>query len=171
MTRADFDAEVETYAGTRRITAIHMHHTWRPNHSQYLGQASIEGMWRHQTETNGWSDIAQHISIGPDGSIWSGRDWNRMPASARGFNGNRNAGPFMFEMIGDFDIGRDLFGGDQKETVLHVITKLMTHFQLEPATLRFHNQLHPAGTPPPKTCPGKAIDYDAFLSEVRERLP
>jgi hypothetical protein len=72
-----------------------MHHTWRPNHSQFNGFSTIESMWEYHTETKGWSDIAQHISIAPDGSIWTGRSWDQAPASARGFNGNATVGPFM----------------------------------------------------------------------------
>ena len=88
LTPAAFEEEVRNYAGRRRIVEIHMHHTWRPTHAQYRGHDTIVAMWRHHTVTNGWSDIAQHISIAPDGEIWSGRAWDRSPASARGYNGN-----------------------------------------------------------------------------------
>ena len=29
---------------SRRITAVHLHHTWRPNRAQFRGLASIEAM-------------------------------------------------------------------------------------------------------------------------------
>ena len=38
------------------------------------------------------------------------------PASASGHNGNTHAGPFMFEMIGDFDTGKDAFADPQRAT-------------------------------------------------------
>src|SRR5690349_2182635 len=106
----------------RQITEIHMHHTWRPNHAADRGLASIEAMYRfHTGPQNGWSDIAQHVTIAADGTIWTGRDWNRPPASSGGANGSKTEGPFMFETIGDFDKDKDTLNGRQLDAVLHVI--------------------------------------------------
>ncbi len=107
LTLSQFSQLLQSFQFTRQIDVVHMHHTWRPNRSMYKGLATIEAMYQFHTTVNGWSDIAQHISIAPDGTIWTGRDWNNPPASAKGFNGNNTHGPFMFEMIGDFDMGRD----------------------------------------------------------------
>lgn len=160
---AEFGELVARFPFKRHLNAVHMHHTWRPNHAQYRGHDTIVSMWRHHTQVNGWSDIAQHISIAPDGSIWLGRNWNQPPASAAGHNGNTQAGPFMFEIIGDFDLGKDPFDGAQRETVLQVIRTVQQRFELPPETLLFHNMMSS------KTCPGSAIDYAAFLEEVRQR--
>ena len=147
----------------RKINAVHMHHTWRPNHAQYRGHDSIVAMWRYHTQHNGWSDIAQHLTIAPDGAIWLGRDWNRSPASAAGHNGNAQAGPFMFEMIGDFDDGKDPFDGEQRDAAYEVIARVQHRFGLAPGTLQLHNMMSS------KTCPGSAIDYQTTLSEVTQR--
>ena len=158
---AQFQELVRSFDWQRQITEVHMHHTWQPNHSQYQGLASIEGMWDFHVNTNKWSDIAQHISIAPDGTIWTGRGWNTPPASSSGHNGSAASGPFMFETIGNFDTGRDPFGGDQKATVIAVIAALLDQFGLPVSELKFHNQL---GSP--KTCPGSSIDYTSFCAEV-----
>ncbi len=158
-----FAAILDRFQFTRSINAIHMHHTWRPNHQQFKGHESIVSMWRYHTEHNGWSDLAQHITIDPDGFIWLGRNWNIGPASAGGHNGNSRAGPFMFEMIGDFDKGHDPFSGPQRATVLSVIALVQECFGLPPESLKFHNMM--SG----KTCPGSAIDYQQTLSDVRQR--
>ena len=113
------------------------------------------------TTVNGWQDIAQHITIAPDGSIWLGRNWNLPPASAAGHNGNAVAGPFMFEMIGNFDLGGDRFDGEQRKTTLEVITRVQRHFELTPETLVFHNAMST------KTCPGTGIDHAAIVEDVR----
>src|SRR5687768_989594 len=34
-----------TFPFERRIESVHMHHTWRPNHSQYRGLSTIVSMW------------------------------------------------------------------------------------------------------------------------------
>ncbi|MBD8530010.1 MULTISPECIES: caspase family protein [unclassified Massilia] len=159
-----FSALLDRFPFSRAIDAVHMHHTWRPDHRQFAGHDSIVGMWKFHTEHNGWSDIAQHITIDPEGGIWLGRDWNMPPASARGHNGDHRAGPFMFEMIGDFDVGRDRFEGAQRATAIAVVALVQQCFDLAPDSLKFHNML--SG----KTCPGSSIDYAQVLEEVgRER--
>lgn len=161
INREQFAALLDQFHFTRNINAVHMHHTWKPNHAQYRGHETIVGMWRFHTETKRWQDIAQHISIAPDGSIWLGRNWNLPPVSATGHNGNSIAGPFMFEMIGNFDRGNDPFAGEQRKTTLEVIARIQRKFQLAPESLVFHNAMST------KTCPGNGIDYAEIVAEVR----
>ena len=161
LTLREFARILNQFPFTRRIDAIHIHHTWRPNHSQYKGHDSIVSMWRFHTQDNGWNDIAQHITIAPDGTIWTGRSWNQPPASAAGHNGNRSAGPFMFEMIGDFDHGHDRLEGEQRRVALGVVALVQQKFHLAPETLRFHNQMST------KSCPGNSLDYQEIVEAVR----
>jgi hypothetical protein len=165
--REQFVELVTRFDFRRKIDAVHMHHTWRPNHSQYDpndGHRAILGMFLHHTRVNKWQDIAQHITIAPDGTIWLGRNWNLPPASAAGHNGNKDFGPFMFEIIGDFDAGHDKLEGPQRETVIDVIAQVQKRFALPPETLRFHNSMST------KSCPGTSIDRDRVLDEVRARI-
>ncbi len=158
---------LDTFPFTRRINAVHMHHTWRPRRSDFRGHDTVVGMWRHHTQVNGWSDIAQHVTIDPQGFIWLGRNWNLPPASASGNNGNRGIGPFMFEMVGDFDRGREPFDGPQREAALRVVALVQRRFGLPATSLRFHNMMSA------KSCPGGALDYDETLeavSRIREAL-
>lgn len=163
ITLAEFAALLDRFPFTRKINAVHMHHTWIPNHSHYKGHDTIVGMWRFHTQDKGWDDIAQHLTIAPDGTLWLGRNWNAMPISAKGNNGNESVGPFMFEMIGDFDEGKDPFIGEQREAALNVIALVQKKFGLKPETLRFHNQMSS------KSCPGTALNYDEIVEEVRKR--
>jgi hypothetical protein len=157
----EFAELLRRFSFTRTINAVHMHHTWRPNHAQFRGHDTIVSMWRFHTQENGWSDIAQHVTIDPEGMIWTGRNWNRPPASAAGQNGSAEFGPFMFEMIGDFDVGRDRFEGSQRDTTLEVIALVQERFGLSPESLVFHKSMSS------KTCPGSAIGYDEVLAAVR----
>ncbi|MFC0250412.1 caspase family protein [Massilia consociata] len=159
---AQFAELLDRFPFTRKINAVHMHHTWRPNHRQFKGHESIVGMWHYHTQHKKWSDIAQHITIDPDGFIWLGRNWNAPPASAARQNGDSHAGPFMFEMIGDFDKGCDPFGGEQRRTVVNVIALVQRRFRLAPGSLMFHNMMST------KTCPGSGIDYQDMLAEVED---
>ncbi|HYO82025.1 MAG TPA: caspase family protein [Bryobacteraceae bacterium] len=147
----------------RRITNVHLHHTWRPNHSQFRGLTSIESMDRFHTE-QGFGGLAQHLTLAPSGSLWTGRDWNRRPASARGFNGNNIAGPFMIEMVGDFDSGKDPFIDPQRSSAIETVATLLRFFGLPVSSLRFHNHMSS------KTCPGSGLDYDGFCGEVEAAM-
>ena len=161
LTRDQFAQALETFPFTRRIDVVHMHHTWSPDHADYRGYETIVGMWRYHTQTNGWSDIAQHASIAPDGTIWTGRNWNRPPASASGFNGSTKLGPFMFETIGNFDVGHDVLDGAQLDAVVEVIARVQQRFGLPAEALRFHRQMTDQ-----KSCPGTGVRRDEIIALV-----
>lgn len=165
LTVQQFADVLNAFPFTRRITAVHMHHTWRPDHRSWRGAASMEGMWRFHTQERGFSDIAQHLTIDPEGQVWTGRSWNASPASAVGHNGTRQAGPFMFEIVGNFDVGGDPFTGAQRQAVLDVITLVNRKFNLGADTLLFHNQVAD------KSCPGSSIDRASFVAEIIGHVP
>ena len=156
----EFAALLRHFEFSRQINMVHVHHTWRPNHAQYRGHASIEGMWRHHTQQNGWRDIAQHVSVAPDGSIWLGRNFNLPPASAAGHNGNVQCGPFMIEAIGDFDRGQDELVDPQRASLISVIAAVQQHFGLPHTAIMFHNMMSS------KTCPGTSVTFSDLLEEV-----
>jgi hypothetical protein len=151
----------------RRVTSIHLHHTWRPRHRDYRGHETIVGMWRvHTTGTPdrpAWPDLAQHVTVAPDGVLWIGRNWNLPPASAAGHNGTTAAGPFMIEMIGNFDHGEDPFEGVQRAVAIDALAHLVARFDLDVEHIRFHSELSS------KTCPGTSIDRGSLLAEVARR--
>ena len=57
-------------------------------------------MRKFHMEQNGWSDLAQHLTIDPQGGLWTGRNWNLAPASATGHNGTAGEGPICFTIYG-----------------------------------------------------------------------
>jgi N-acetylmuramoyl-L-alanine amidase-like protein len=162
MDLATFREYVTRFRWSRVIDEVHMHHTWEPNHATWAGERSVIAMRDYHVDVNKWADIAQHVTIDPTGMVWLGRDWNRQPASSAGHNGTSARGPFMFETVGNFDVGHESLAGDQRATVLGVIAAVQQRFGLAVESLRFHRQL---GSP--KTCPGSGINYDTFLAEVR----
>jgi hypothetical protein len=170
LTLAQFAEMLNQFPWRRRVTEVHVHHAFRPNHADFAARPpiqAIEGMFRFHTETRHFADIAQHVTIDPRGVIWTGRNWNAPPASATGFNGNATAGPFMFEMIGNFDRGQDRWEGAQRAAAIEVIARVQTLFGLPADAVRFHHDMSP------KSCPGTAINKTDVLDEVRaahERL-
>ncbi len=162
LTLEQFADLLSRFPFQRKINAVHMHHTSVPTRRQFNGQDSVAAMWRHHTQVRRFRDIAQHITIAPDGRIWLGRNWNLPPASAAGHNGNRDVGPFMFEMVGDFNVGRDPFQDPQRDTALRVVALVQKRFGLEPEALRFHRELSSTD------CPGHALDRAQIVGEVRQ---
>ena len=160
MTSNEFEARIGEFAWTRPIWRVDMHHTWYPSHADYCGYETIEKMYAFHVNDRGWDDIAQHVSIAPDGMIWTGRDWNKMPASV---GGGLNRDAFMFETIGNFDIGHDRLDGAQLDSVIRVISTVQQHFNLPAETLLFHREIPLTE----KTCPGSSVDKGEILGMLR----
>jgi len=160
VTLEQFATLLENFDFTRRITEVHMHHTSAPNHAQWRDHESVVSMFRHHTQVRGFSDIAQHITITPDGDIFLGRNWNRSPASAVGFNGTSERGPFMFEMVGDFNAGRDPFQARQRRTALQVVALVQKRFDLPVDAVRFHREMSNTD------CPGGTLTRSELINAV-----
>ncbi|WP_068554343.1 S-layer homology domain-containing protein [Thermotalea metallivorans] len=138
---------------------LHIHHTWKPDHSNFNGKNHIqlqEGMYIYHTKTNKWQDIAQHVTLMPDGTFVTGRNFSKDPVSIQGWN----TGAFAVEMLGNFDIGCDKLEGKQKESLI----KLARYFaeRFGPESIKFHNE----GPGVKKTCPGSLLDKKEFMKEV-----
>ncbi|CDO03090.1 lysozyme [Oceanobacillus picturae] len=140
------------------ISELHVHHTWKPNHSNKQSLLQLhENMRHYHVGTRGWQDIGQHVSIGKNGDAALGRDIKIMPASAFGHNGTPNWHPFMFEMIGDFDKGHDKLDGDQLDTVMAI----SQYFNNKGKKIRFHREMDNH-----KSCPGTGISKDWYMAKV-----
>lgn len=157
-----FKEKIDQHTWTRECTTVHWHHTYRPNHKDWEQRGPekcMTGIYNFHTTVRGWSDFGQHITIDPKGLIWLGRRLNIPPASAIGHNGNYNAGPFMFEMIGDFRT--EALEGEQLKTALEVTRAIHKKFDLEPEAVMFHNEMS-------KTeCPG-LIDKKKIVSQLKK---
>ena len=158
-------AALLTRPWARRIASIHVHHTWRPAHADWRGEATMDAMRRFHMDILHWADIGQHLTVGPDGSLWTGRDLNQPPASAAGHNGSAQEGPLMVALVGDFDRGRDAFTGFQAEEAYSAIATLCTHFELAPDAIRFLSEFNAA-----KTSPGAGIVLADFRVQVGKRM-
>jgi N-acetylmuramoyl-L-alanine amidase len=165
LTAAEFTTAVASFAWQRRIWRVDMHHTFHPDHARWreIGSAACcAGMRRYHVEERKFDDIAQHVSIAPDGLIWLGRDWNLTPASV-GYG--MNGGVFMFEMIGNFDCGHDVLEGAQLASTLSVIDTVQRQFMLPIQALLFHREVPQTN----KTCPGTGVRKSHILALLNER--
>ena len=150
----------------RRITEVHVHHTARPRLADWRGRSTVEAIRRYHVEDLGWSDIAQHLTVGADGSLWTGRRFDRAPASAVGYNGTAAEGPLMIEIVGNFDLGADKLEGSQEEAVYRTVALICTVLGLGTDRIRFHSEFNPA-----KTCPGSSLELRVFRDAVAKAMP
>ncbi|WP_083964174.1 peptidoglycan recognition protein family protein [Shimazuella kribbensis] len=150
------------------ISACHVHHTYIPAHKNFTGSnhRKLQDGMKKAHLSRGFSTIAQHITIFPDGKIMTGRDVDLSPASAVGYNEKNAKHPFMFEMIGNFDRGNDSLEGKQLESAV----KITQHFYEKNTKILFHRELLIDGKAP-KSCPGTGVDKNGFMSLVKKTRP
>lgn len=142
---------------------LHPHSTDTPNIRDHWRRMPDGIHWQkvmrrvHMSNPRNWWDIAQHLTLLPDGLFVTGRSYRRTPASIAGFNGRApDRIPLMVEMIGNFNPGIDVLEGAQRRAIL----RLTRTFLDQGKFIRFHNE-HSA-----KTCPGRLIDRGEFLQEA-----
>ena len=129
---------------------FHIHHTWKPEKKDFNGSNHIrmqQSMKNYHMRTNGWSDIAQHITLFPDGIFVTGRPFDIQPASIKGWNHKK---PLMVEMIGKFDKGHDKLEGKQLENLLKLIKYFIEKYGQQ--SIIFHRDNSS------KSCPGSSLD-------------
>jgi hypothetical protein len=148
---------------SRVIELVQVHHTWRPNHAGFTGAnhfALLEGMEAAHLD-RGFAEIAQNLTLFPDGQVAVCRSFDRTPAGILG----ANAHGLCLENIGDFDAGRDDLEPPQREAIVTVVSLLVRKFGLAATTdtVVYHHwydlttgeRTDGAGTT--KTCPGTAF--------------
>ncbi|QYR20553.1 peptidoglycan recognition protein family protein [Paenibacillus sp. sptzw28] len=159
-----------TFTGLVNFSQVHVHATWKPTIADYRTATDkeriIQIMWRFHVMEMGWSDIAQHATVDPDGYIWTGRSLLQPPASSTGFNDADNDGvhPFMFEMIGNFDIGGEKLEAPQLDTAARLTRAILDLWNLLPSDIRFHREMQPG-----KSCPGSTIGKSWFVNLVESK--
>ena len=158
-------AALLTRPWARKIASVHVQHTWRPARADWRGEPTLEAIRRFHIDVLRWSDIGQHLTVGADGSLWTGRDLDRPPASAVGHNGSTQEGPLLVAIVGDFDRGHDELDGAQAEETYAAIASVCTQFQLSPEAIRFLSEFNPA-----KTSPGTSLVLKEFRAEVKTRM-
>jgi hypothetical protein len=165
MTTSELINHVKSFKWSRNVVQLHIHHTWKPDHRDYNGKngAALQtAMSNYHVNTKGWQGIAQHLTLLPDGKWVTGRDFNIDPASIMGWN----EGAFCIEMLGNFDIGCNKFGGEQAEAMFNFCAFFVAHMKLDIKTgVKFHSDSPSAG----KTCPGSGIDREWFMNELKGR--
>ena len=164
----------------RVVKTIQHHHTWKPAYIQFTGNhlKHIKRMSNWFKRSRGFSAIAQHFTVFPDGKIGTGRNLKRDPAGIFG----QNKGAISIENFGNFDEGNDMMSDEQQRAILTLTAALAQHFNIPLDTdhIVFHHWFdrktgkRTDGEGYTKTCPGTAFFggnsvencIDTFLPQV-----
>ncbi len=158
----EFQQYIRSAKLLRKVNKIQLHHTYSPSYRQFTGDNHMElqeNMRNYHIKTNGWSDIAQHFTIFPDGIIVSGRSLEMVPAGIKG----ANTGAIAIECLGNFDRGGDVMTQAQKDAIISVLEELLEKFSLSPKDSIIYHAWWTSGgkslgdyisTKSCKTCPG-----------------
>ena len=157
----EFEDWIGSVTLARTVLHIQQHHTFNPNYSLFKGNNHFElqrGMKNYHVNQNGWSDIGQHFSTFPDGSILSGRALENSPACLFG----QNANSICIKHLGNFDLGKDVMTPEHRDTIVRMTAKLCGRFNLSvnTNTILYHHWFDLStgqrndGTKNNKSCPG-----------------
>ena len=153
---------------TRTVNKLQIHHTGSPDYSCFFksnGTTEDEltrqnNMKSFHVNSRGMSDIAQQLTIFPNGKIVTGRSFNKNPAGISGWN----TGAICIEIYGNFDKGKDIMTEEQRKAVIACYGELCKKFKLSPSTstIRCHAWFTSDGsylgdyyaTRSRKSCPG-----------------
>ena len=130
MTVEEFISYIEGYKFTRKIKRVQLHHTYSPSYKDFNGnnhQKLQQGMKNYHVKNNGYADIAQNITIFPDGKVLLGRELNKAPAGIYGANSDG----ICIECLGNFDIGGDVMNEAQKNAIAGVAKILLDKLRLD----------------------------------------
>ena len=185
FTIKEFESWIKEIRVGRTILKIQQHHTYSPSYIHFKGANHFEiqrGMKNYHVTHNGWSDIGQHLTIFPDGSIMTGRSMEKSPACITG----QNANSICIESIGNFDLNGDTMSQIQKDSIVAVTSFLCSRFSLSITTnsIVYHHWFNLRtgernnGVKNNKSCPGtnffggnKVIDCEKnFLPLIKQKL-
>ncbi len=159
---SEFKKYVDSLKIIRAIKLVQLHHTYSPSYKQFTGDNHLtlqKGMRDYHVKTRGYTDIAQHFTIFPDGKICIGRDINVAPAGIYGANSKG----ICIECIGNFDKGGDTMSDAQKEAIVGIVKILLDKLGLNAKTGVTYHAWWPSGGSSlgtyekgksAKTCPG-----------------
>jgi len=128
MTLVEFAYWLKVNRFDRQIGVIQNHHTYIPDYTHFKGNnhfALCESMERSHLE-RGFAEIAQNLSIFPDGDVVLCRSFNTIPAGIKGANQNG----LCIENLGNFDLGGDAMNDAQRNAIVTVNARLLMRFGL-----------------------------------------
>jgi uncharacterized protein YraI len=176
MATNEFGSWLKQQNIVRAIRVIQNHHTWLPNYSNFNGSNHYEKLVGMKSShiNRGMSDIAQNITIFPDGKIAICRALNTVPAGIYG----QNSHGICIENLGDFDSGKDQMTPEHRDAIITVNAYLCHKFGLTPDenSIVYHHWFdlrtgqRTNGSGNTKSCPGTAFFGGNSVSAARQNF-
>jgi len=141
---------------TRRIDRVIVHHFWQPDAKQWRGLPTLLGVRDYHVKARGFRDIAYHIIIGPDSTIWLGRPLEQAGGHCAGQN-SRSVG---LAWAANFDVGHDDPAKCGYELGAQVAAAVCQRFGMDEDDVFFHRDFAN------KSCPGTALSREHFRNRV-----
>ena len=145
---------------TRKIFSVQQHHTWKPDYTHFKGDNHfrLQESMKDCHLARGFSDIAQHFTIFPDGKLCTGRPLNIIPAGIKG----ANTSSICIENLGNFDKNSDTMNPEHEKSLIEITAVIMKQFGIESNTegILYHHWFdiitgkRTNGTGCTKSCPG-----------------
>ncbi len=150
MKREELRVYINRLTAKKKFNTIQQHHTVSPSYKDVNNNhfALMRGMENYHIKALNMSEIAQHFSTFPDGSICVGRPLTK---DGGGFYGSQNKSSITIENVGDFDI--DVMTEEQNQSIILLNVLLCIKFNIVPSTetLIYHCWVKN------KSCPGKTF--------------
>ena len=171
MNREELKVYIEGLKGCKTFTSIQQHHTASPAYKDVKNNniQLMKSMENYHVKNLKMSEIAQHFSTFPDGTICVGRPLTK---DGGGFLSPLNKNSITIENVGNFDI--DLMTEEQKQSIVFLNALLCKKFNIIPSTstLIYHTWVQN------KSCPGtkwfggntKAAAEKYFIPLVKQSL-
>ena len=161
MSISEFATWLKNLRLARTVIYIQQHHTYSPNYMLFRGDNHFSlqrGMYNYHVNANGWSDIGQHFTIFPDGSVMTGRTLEKSPACIYG----NNSEAICIENLGNFDTNGDTMSAAQRDAIVQATALLCNKFNIPVNTdkivyhhwFKLSNGVRNNGRGGNKSCPG-----------------
>ena len=151
---------------------IVIHHSWKPEKSDYMGVETVRAIRRYHTNNKHWNDIGYHYIVSPTGrDIFEGRPddvigahcGGKLPkGSVRNFG---NLGSIGICLLGNYD--KEPLDEEGVIQLMELIKMLSEKYRISLLEVKGH--CHSA-TPPTKTCPGKNLFIRLFGGKPWDKL-
>lgn len=139
------------------VESLTVHHAGTQTGS--TGPAQFRGWQNFHLDDRGWGDIAYHLLIGIDGTVYEGRD--RLYRGDTGTNYD-TTGHFLVVVEGDFDVDRPTEA--QIDSLVKVLAGAAEEYAVDPATISGHRD-HAA-----TACPGQHLGSLIDSGEIRQAV-
>jgi len=161
-----------------RILGVVLHHTWRPDQSDYKGLSTLQGIRRYHKNVRHWREIGANYYVAPTGEIWVGRPlnysnyahalvsepWSHVSSRARrlAYPDRRwfNRYALGIEMIADFDAESVEPTPTVLATAIQFIIKICQKWEFDEDSVIGHREVAN------KSCPGKKLSMEWVRDEV-----